>query len=90
MKNKIRLKGISQKQLHSEVLDRDNNCCVVCGKYVPEGTKAHHEPPKSHGGQDILENLVTLCYECHFKRHHGKDSTLVKRCCEQYLYELYG
>lgn len=45
------------------VIERDRNRCVIC-----EGTRkleVHHVVPRSCGGSNYAENLVTLCPKCH-------------------------
>lgn len=43
--------------------------CQVCGRTY--GLHVHHIIPRSRGGGDTPDNLVTLCYECHDKAHQG-------------------
>lgn len=86
---KVILTGKKQRLLHEEVYQRDGGCCAICGAPVPEGVKAHHEPPKSHGGQDIKENLIMLCPECHAQRHFNAPREY-KAKCREYLEGLYG
>jgi len=52
------------------VLQRDNYQCVECGKKDEYGERrnlldVHHVIPKIEGGTNDLENLMTLCPECH-------------------------
>jgi len=55
MKNSIRFK----------VFERDRFTCQYCGKRVPDIIlEADHLLPKSQGGKDTLDNLVTSCFEC--------------------------
>lgn len=86
---KVILTGKKQRLLHEEVYQRDGGCCAICGAPVPEGVKAHHEPPKSQGGQDIKENLIMLCQECHAQRHFNAPREH-KAKCREYLEGLYG
>lgn len=64
------------------ILYRDNFTCQDCGEfhayknangiYVPidDGQlQVHHVIPVSEGGGDEPENLLTLCKNCHKKRH---------------------
>lgn len=60
-----------------DVKNRDHHCCVMCG--YPKGVKSrrrelqvHHIRPLRSGGNNKLENLVTLCHICHGKAHHRK------------------
>src|SRR5574344_686567 len=52
-------------------LNRDNYTCQCCR--TKKGTlNAHHIVYRSNGGADTLDNLITLCKECHKKLHDGK------------------
>jgi len=46
---------------------------------------AHHIVPLSRGGGIGLDNLVTLCVECHKRRHAGKAQRHHARMQEAYL-----
>jgi len=70
----IRLKGKALHDLYEEVRQRDGELCIACGKWVEPGNPPHHIEPRGTGGQDVLENLVTVCSdpECfHYQYHHG-------------------
>lgn len=47
------------------VLNRDNFTCQYCGRCAPE-VRLHvdHIHPKSKGGDNSLENLITACEDC--------------------------
>lgn len=52
-------------------LNRDNYTCRCCK--TKKGTlHAHHIVYRSNGGSDTLDNLITLCENCHKKLHDGK------------------
>ena len=52
-------------------LNRDNYTCQHCR--TKKGTlHAHHIVYRSQGGADTLDNLITLCEECHKKLHKGE------------------
>ncbi len=57
-------------KLRLKVLQRDNFCCVYCGKSpaTHHGTVLHidHIKPFSKGGKTSLENLQTLCQKCNW------------------------
>ena len=53
------------------VLYRDNYTCQICGKNHGR-LEVHHIHFKSQGGSDRMDNLVTLCSECHNKIHKNK------------------
>lgn len=60
------------KKLRFEVFKRDNYTCQYCGKKSPIVIlEIDHVIPISEGGQDILENLLTSCFECN--RGKGKE-----------------
>lgn len=52
---------------------RDDWKCQKCGdEGGPDGdadVEAHHIVPKSKGGKDTLDNLITLCHSCHESEH---------------------
>jgi len=50
---------------------RDGYQCTQCGKKNIQ-LDAHHILWKEHGGKDTIQNLITLCKECHRKVHKGK------------------
>lgn len=51
-----------------KVLDRDGNKCVIC--HTSANLRVHHETYKHHGFEHIyLEDLTTLCKNCHSIRH---------------------
>ena len=67
---KIRLKGVKLKRLFKRVLERDNRTCQNpdCGaRSIID--PPHHIIYKSHGGNDVMGNLVTLCRNCHSMIH---------------------
>ncbi|GAB3159888.1 HNH endonuclease [Microbispora hainanensis] len=69
-----RFKRFSAPQLRQKVLERDSYSCVHCGLSSVEGpTEAPvnvvlelaHVVPLAAGGSDDLDNLITLCANCH-------------------------
>lgn len=61
------------QQLRDDVFERDDWRCRCCGlDALDDGTvelHAHHVEPRSEGGSDALENLLSLCRHCHRKLH---------------------
>lgn len=51
------------------VYDRDNRKCVICGFDIV--IHAHHIKPRSKGGSNHLDNMITLCPNHHAMVHHG-------------------
>ena len=46
--------------------------CAVCGKVACD---LHHVIYKSHCGSDEPENLIPLCFDCHFSHHNNNTPT---------------
>jgi len=63
------------KELSYAVKKRDGFKCTRCGATKGEALQlhSHHIIPKSAGGEDTLDNLTTLCIECHIKAHAGTE-----------------
>ena len=54
------------------VLARDNHTCQYCkGKSKDSKLQVHHIMPKSQGGSDRPNNLITLCKTHHNQLHSG-------------------
>lgn len=49
------------------VMHRDGHCCQYCG-YMGEELTLDHVLPKSRGGADAWENLVTACVRCNIRK----------------------
>jgi 5-methylcytosine-specific restriction endonuclease McrA len=72
-KGRTRLKGKALVHLREQCLDRDGYKCCICGKRVSwkSGHMAHIKS-RGAGGEDVIENVRTLCAEDHMKEHAGK------------------
>lgn len=67
-----------------KVLERDNFCCRCCG-WSPENAneadryrtllELHHIEHHAKGGENTVENLITLCNICHDEVHRGNISS---------------
>lgn len=63
-----------------EVLERDDFCCVKCGWNRTMQSQSdprkilelHHKKPHKDGGENSVENLITLCNVCHDDLHRNK------------------
>ena len=56
-----------KKILRKKCLERDSFTCQKCGLEDLSGKKLemHHIKPLAFGGEDELENTITLCSSCH-------------------------
>lgn len=57
------------------VLFRDDYTCQECGDEDP-WLHVHHKIPRTEGGTDHIDNLVSLCPDCHADRHDTDACTL--------------
>jgi 5-methylcytosine-specific restriction endonuclease McrA len=64
---RLKLKAEEYNVLRNEVLKRDSWRCQDCG--AMKDLQAHHIRPRSRFGGDVMQNLITLCANCHGKRH---------------------
>jgi hypothetical protein len=65
-----KLKPEHYAPLHRQVLGRDNWRFQACGSM--RNLEVHHIQFRRHSGQDLEENLVTLCATCHVRAHRLK------------------
>jgi hypothetical protein len=73
--DRARRKAEVASGLRFKVFLRDGFRCRYCGLCVDDGAVLHvdHVYPKSKGGEDTLENLVTACVDCNL----GKSDMLL-------------
>ena len=66
-------KDLEWLNLQRQVFERDNFKCRHCkGKLKSYELHGHHLIHREYGGEDTLENVVTLCQICHKDYHKGK------------------
>ncbi len=75
-------KGGEWQYLRRQALIRDNYTCQICDLYDPDIVDVDHIIPKSIAkhlmkNPDCLENLQTLCPNCH-KRKSNREAKLTK------------
>ncbi len=58
------------KRLSRAVLERDSHTCQGCGHRAQKFMHMHHV---AEGGDDSLDNLITLCVACHAVMHIGRN-----------------
>jgi hypothetical protein len=72
------------KKIRFEVFKRDGFTCAYCGKAPPDIVlEVDHIEPKSKGGGDGMENLVTSCFECNRGKKHIQLDKVPPKILEQ-------
>ena len=74
-------------QVKRVVAERDEECCVVCGRWG--GYPNAHYIPRSQGGLGIEENIVTLCPECHQAYDNSPMRRIIGQQIREYLQSKY-
>ena len=73
----VRFRSGSVKISRSRLYKRDNYECAYCGR--TKNLTIDHIIPKSRGGQNTWENLVTCCLPCNrFKSNRTPDEAKMK------------
>lgn len=67
---KVASEDSSWRALKTRVMERDNYTCVLCG--AKTNPTVDHIKELSFGGSNTLNNLRTLCKDCHEQRHGSK------------------
>jgi len=63
--------------LRRQALERDRYTCQKCGRRYPEvKVEVHHILPLKYGGENKLENLITLCHDCHRHMMHTRKNEI--------------
>lgn len=60
------------------VFARDNYTCQVCNKSKDKILQTHHVIYRSNGGTDRVDNLITICTDCHTSDNHKQGGILYK------------
>lgn len=60
------------------VFARDNYTCQCCGKSKNKILQTHHIIYRSNGGTNRVDNLITVCTDCHTLENHKKGGVLYK------------
>lgn len=55
------------QRLRESVFKRDGQACVMCGATQP--LQVHHRRYPKAWGMETIDDLVTLCDDCHKKLH---------------------
>jgi 5-methylcytosine-specific restriction endonuclease McrA len=57
-------------RLRTRVLERDGWKCQCCGSSVD--LHVHHLRYRGRLGSDVIDNLISLCIDCHNNEHRKK------------------
>lgn len=60
------------------VFARDNYTCQCCSKSKNKVLQTHHIIYRSNGGTNRVDNLITVCTDCHTSVNHKKGGILYK------------
>jgi 5-methylcytosine-specific restriction protein A len=73
--------GKEWQRIRLIALRRDHNLCQVCLKngFVTRATQVDHIINKAKGGTDNIENLQSICKECHDKKTIQEKGYTVKK-----------
>ena len=66
--------ALNWEHQRQRALKRDNWCCTECA--TTTYLDVHHIKARQHGGTDRLDNLRTLCRDCHARTPTYGSSTL--------------
>jgi 5-methylcytosine-specific restriction endonuclease McrA len=66
---RLRLEPKAYGELSKQVRERDGWRCQNCG--TSDSLQVHHMTWRSRMGDDSLENLITLCAQCHKLLHQS-------------------
>ena len=69
-KSRVKLPLDAYEQLRQRILKRDDWRCQNCGSL--RSLEDHHIQQRSHQGDDVDENLITLCSPCHTNEHGSR------------------
>jgi hypothetical protein len=78
------VKNKTLSDIFTECLIRDNHTCQDCGS--TKCLEVHHLLPISQGGRNKLDNLKTVCHDCH--KNNYKDVHFPKDKSKIIPYEL--
>ena len=73
-------------EVKKAVYERDSGACIWCAK---QGQPNAHYIPRSRGGLGIEENILTLCWDCHFQYDHTSNREHMREFFERYLKSKY-
>lgn len=87
MHRQTKATGIPQ-HVKEAVFERDGGRCVRCGRVKGAFPNAHFIP-RSQGGLGIEENILTLCWPCHYEYDNSANRGKLREEFRQYLMRKY-
>ena len=72
-KKKTKKSKAIPKKIVKAVFARDNYTCQKCFQQQQReqhSLQLHHVKYKSQGGKESMDNLITICWSCHFLEHN--------------------
>lgn len=71
------------RKIRFEVFKRDGFKCCYCGRTPPAVVlEVDHIEPKSKGGSNAIENLITACFDCNRGKRDTPLSSIPNPLCE--------
>lgn len=73
--------GSAWDKVRKLALKRDRHLCIPClaGGRPTQATQVDHIKPKAKGGTDDMDNLQSICTECHEAKTAQDEGRKVKR-----------
>ena len=87
MHRQTKATGIPQ-HVKEAVFERDGGRCVRCGRVRGAFPNAHFIA-RSQGGLGIEENILTLCWPCHYEYDNSANRAEIREQLRQYLISKY-
>jgi len=82
------------KKIADEVLVKSGRRCSICNKFCGTKIELHHIKPKYQGGEDIVDNCILLCFDCHadvgsYNSNHPKGKKYSEKELKMHREKLY-
>jgi nitrate reductase cytochrome c-type subunit len=79
-------KSVAPINIKNKVLKRDKHQCIICSS--KDYLQVHHKIYRSKGGSNEMNNLETLCIDCHIEKHKNEPvAKLLMKNKEALIYE---
>ncbi len=76
------------KKVKLAVFERDHHRCIICGATYSAMPNAH-VISRAQGGLGVEENIVTLCFDCHYIMDQTVGRKVYLKKCKDYLQRFY-